>query len=107
MAGGIGPHIVLIFAGLLVSLLGGAMLAKPRRVARFLEQTDAVGSKHKLRDVEPTDWNVTLTRFSGGVVFSMSGFIFLIGGYVFLTGTVFLICGVIFLKKIYAPLIGL
>ncbi|UVE51845.1 hypothetical protein KU306_06415 [Haloferax larsenii] len=47
------------------------MLVKPRQSARVLEQLNAIGSKRNLRTVEPTDWNVTLTRAVGGFIFLM------------------------------------
>ena len=53
MAGGSRPHVVLILTRVFVSSLGGAMLATPQRSARFIEQIDAIGNEHTLRQVEP------------------------------------------------------
>ena len=44
------------------------MTWKPYRLAKFGEQIDAIGSKRRLTKVEPTDWNVTLTRRLGPVL---------------------------------------
>ena len=77
MAAGSGSQLPLILPGLLVSVLGAVMLVKPRRSARVLEQLNAIGSKRKLRTVEPADWNVTLTRIVGGAIFVM-GLVFLL-----------------------------
>jgi len=79
MDGGTGARVLLIVPGLLVSLLGTAMVVKPRRVALFQEQMDAIGSKRNVEDVEPAEWNVGLNRIGGG-------FILLIGGYAILGG---------------------
>jgi len=35
---------------------------RPYELARFTEQIDALGSRHDVGSVEPTDWNVRLTR---------------------------------------------
>lgn len=51
--------------GLLVSVQGLLMSWKPYRVARFGERIDAIGSKRRWTKVEPSDWNVTLTRRLG------------------------------------------
>ncbi|WP_170836874.1 hypothetical protein [Haloferax larsenii] len=50
---------------------------KPRRSARVLEQLNAIGSKRNLRTVEPTGWNITLTRIVGGGIF-LTGLVFLL-----------------------------
>jgi len=69
MPGDAGVQVLLVIPGLLVSLLGSAMLRKPRRVARFQEQMDAIGSKRDLEGVEPAEWNVTLNQIAGGIIF--------------------------------------
>ena len=44
----------------------GLLLAvRPYRVARFRERTDAIGSRRSWSSVEPTDWNVQMTRIVG------------------------------------------
>lgn len=70
-------NLPLLIPRVFVSLLGAAMLVKPRRSARVLEQLNAIGSKRNLRTVEPADWNVTLTRIVGGGIFLM-GLVFLL-----------------------------
>lgn len=42
-------------------------------VARFKEQVDAIGSKRSASEVEPAEWNVTLTKGTAvfGVLFSI------------------------------------
>lgn len=53
-----------IFAAFL--LLIGFPLAKwPYKITRYGEQIDSIGSKRAWSDVEPTDWNVNLTKFFG------------------------------------------
>jgi hypothetical protein len=54
-------------------LFGGAGAFFPYEVARFGEQIDAIGSKTPARNVEPTGWNVALTRIVsiGLVVFGL------------------------------------
>lgn len=37
----------------------------PYKLSRFGEQIDAIGSKRSWSEVEPADWKVGLTRFSG------------------------------------------
>jgi len=71
---------LLLVPGVLVSLLGSAMLAKPRCVARFQEQMDAIGSTRDLKDVEPAEWNVILNRILGCVVF-LIGIYAILGGF--------------------------
>nr|WP_241429874.1 hypothetical protein [Haloferax larsenii] len=71
MSVGSGLALPLLIPGVFVSLLGAVMLVKPRQSARVLEQLNAIGSKRNLRTVEPADWNVTLTRAVGGVIFLM------------------------------------
>lgn len=79
MTGSSGVQILFVFPGIFVSLLGSAMVLKPRRIARFQEQMDAIGSKRNVADVEPAEWNVTLNQIAGG-------FILLMGVYVLLRG---------------------
>jgi len=54
--------------GFLFTVWGVLMTWKPYRLAKFGEQIDAIGSKRRLTKVEPTDWNVTLTRRLGPVL---------------------------------------
>ncbi|KAB1187157.1 MULTISPECIES: hypothetical protein [Haloferax] len=56
-------HLFVVGVGFLAIGLSGAV--KPYQVTRFLEQLDAIGSKTSWDEVEPADWNVTLTRFGG------------------------------------------
>ncbi|ELZ73694.1 hypothetical protein C457_00365 [Haloferax prahovense DSM 18310] len=39
--------------------------AFPSRVSKLGERVDAIGSKTSKDEVEPAEWNVTLTRFVG------------------------------------------
>ena len=50
-----------------VFLAGWGLLlaARPYRVARFGERLDAIGSRRSWNSVEPTDWNVRMTRIVG------------------------------------------
>ncbi|WP_411964893.1 hypothetical protein [Haloferax sp. YSMS24] len=43
--------------------LPGAL--KPYKTAQFTERLDSIGSKTPWDEVEPAEWNVTLTRFGG------------------------------------------
>ena len=54
--------------GFLFTIWGVLMTWKPYRLAKFEEQIDAIGSKRRSTKVEPTDWNVTLTRRLGPVL---------------------------------------
>ena len=58
--------------GLLFLVFGGVGVVYPRPVARFGEQLDAIGSTTSMDEVEPTDWNVVLTRVVS-VVFVLFG----------------------------------
>lgn len=53
---------------LLVSLVGGLMVARPYSVAKFQERMDAIGSTRNHRDVEPADWAVKAYRICGVLV---------------------------------------
>ena len=44
---------------------GLLLAARPYRVARLDERTDAIGSRRSWNSVEPTDWNVQMTRIVG------------------------------------------
>lgn len=59
--------------GVLVSLLGLAMVLAPYRVARFQERLDAIGSRRCLEDVVRAEWNVQLDRLLGVVVLLFGG----------------------------------
>jgi hypothetical protein len=80
MFGGIDVQVLLVIPGLLVSLLGGAMVGKPRRVARFQEQIDAIGSNRYLEAVEPAEWNVMLNRLADVCIF-ITGIYATLGGF--------------------------
>jgi hypothetical protein len=73
-------QVLLVIRGLLVSLLDGAMVGKPRRVARFQEQMDAIGSNCDLVAVEPAEWNVLLNRLTGVFIFT-TGIYATLGGF--------------------------
>lgn len=79
MVGNANSQVLLLIPGILVSLLGGVMMARPRQVARFQEQMDAIGSKRRLADVEPADWNVSLNRL-GGAIILLVGIVAILGG---------------------------
>ncbi|ODR81482.1 hypothetical protein BG842_22895 [Haladaptatus sp. W1] len=64
--------------GLFIALLGIAQAAKPYGFARFQEQMDAIGSKRRSSEVEPTEWKVMLTRVMG-IVFAVIGIGILLG----------------------------
>lgn len=51
--------------GVVFLAIGLPGAVKPDMVTRFLEQLDAIGSKTSWDEVEPAEWNVTLTRFGG------------------------------------------
>jgi hypothetical protein len=55
---------------LIISLYGSV---NPYRTARFFEQVDAIGSKRRRRDVEPTNWNVRATQVSSILMAICSG----------------------------------
>ena len=57
-----------LILGLLFTVWGILMTWKPYRLAKLEEQIDAIGSKRRSTKVEPTDWNVTLTRRLGPVL---------------------------------------
>ena len=44
---------------------GLLLAARPYRAARLDERTDAIGSRRSWNSVEPTDWNVQMTRIVG------------------------------------------
>ncbi len=48
-------------------LIGFGLLGavRPRTVARFEEQLDAIGSKRSWDEVKPAEWKVLLTRGAG------------------------------------------
>lgn len=58
--------------GMVFVVLGFLAMVWPYRVARFRQAWQAIGSTRSLSDVEPADWNVTLTRVVG-VVFILLG----------------------------------
>jgi len=60
---------------------GFLLAARPYRVARLGERLDAIGSRRSWNSVEPTDWNVRLTR-AVGVGFALFGL--LVAGLAFL-----------------------
>lgn len=68
------PVGVVLGLGLLV--VGALACLRPRPVARFREQLDAVGSTTSLEAVEPTGWRVTGTRITGAVL-ALAGLLFL------------------------------
>jgi hypothetical protein len=51
-----------LVTGLFFLLVGLYGAVRPDEMARFTEQVDALGSKRDVGAVEPTDWNVRLTR---------------------------------------------
>ena len=58
--------------GLLLVLFGLPAIVWPYRIAKFNEAMDAIGSKRRSSEVEPADWNVTMTRLFG-VGFALFG----------------------------------
>jgi hypothetical protein len=54
--------------GPIVALVGGGIYRFAYGLARFDEQTDAIGSKTRWSEVEPADWNVALTKGFGALV---------------------------------------
>jgi len=64
--------------GLLIALIGIAQVAKPYGFARFQEQMDAIGSKRRSSEIEPTEWKVQLTRVMG-IVLTVIGVGLLLG----------------------------
>jgi len=60
---------------------GLLLAARPYRVARLGERVDAIGSRRSWNSVEPTDWNVRLTR-AVGVGLALFGL--LVAGFAFL-----------------------
>ena len=56
--------------GLLVIVAGAAITYWGYEVTRISEQLDSIGSKTRMSEVEPAEWNVMLTRLIGvGIVF--------------------------------------
>lgn len=55
---------------LVISLYG---VANPYNVARFFEQADAIESKRQSTNVEPANWNVSLTRVASIIMTIASG----------------------------------
>jgi hypothetical protein len=53
-----------VILGIVIFLFGLLQNRNPYGVARFSEQSDAVGSKTDLDSVEPADWKVNLTYWS-------------------------------------------
>ncbi|WP_330633511.1 YIP1 family protein [Halocatena halophila] len=47
--------------------VGGPLVTWPYKLSKFGEQLDAIGSKRRMRDVEPAAWNVWLNRLLGTV----------------------------------------
>lgn len=68
-----------LIAGVVLLPYGGLQYRYAYHFARFGEMIDAIGSKRTADEVEPTDWNVDLTRIVGmmiafvGVVLLVSG----------------------------------
>ncbi|WP_410766145.1 hypothetical protein [Haloferax sp. DFSO60] len=56
-------HLWMVGVMFLAIGLPGAVF--PYRVTKLGERIDAFGSKTPRDDVEPAEWNVTLTRFGG------------------------------------------
>jgi hypothetical protein len=50
----------------------------PYRMARLGERVDAVGSRRSWSEVEPSDWNVSLTR-AVGVCCTVVGLLWVVG----------------------------
>lgn len=48
-------------------LLGVLGVLKPYKTTKFFEQLQAIGSRRSSKDVEPTDWNVKLSRIAAAV----------------------------------------
>lgn len=61
---------ILLSLGLIAA--GVASVRYPRRIARYEEMLDAIGSTRRVGDVEPADWKVSLTR-AGGVILVIAG----------------------------------
>ncbi len=67
------------FVGVLFLVLGAVSARYAYGVARLGEQIDAIGSTTPASTVEPTGWNVALTRI-GGVVLALIGLAMLASG---------------------------
>ena len=68
-----------VFFGLLALVGGTTIYYYAEGLTRFSEQLDAIGSKTRMEEVEPADWNVALTRFAGAVV-AFVGLALVVGG---------------------------
>lgn len=63
--------------GVALLLIGLGMIIYAQRITRVGEQIDAIGSTRSSFEVEPTDWNVAVTRILGAGV-ALLGFFRLI-----------------------------
>ncbi len=54
--------------GVALLLIGLGMVIYAQRITRVGEQIDAIGSTRSSFEVEPTDWNIVVTRILGAGV---------------------------------------
>lgn len=74
--------ILAFVGGILLTIQGVLMIWKAYELTRFSEQLDAIGSKRRASQVEPAEWNVTVTRRLGPF-FVLFGLWFMSIGYGF------------------------
>lgn len=71
-----GTIVLTTFAMVLMGL-GVYSAVSPLRVARFTERLDAIGSRRRWDEVEPTNWNVFFTQLFGVVLVVISIYLLL------------------------------
>jgi hypothetical protein len=64
--------------GLFLAAFGLPGALWPYRVARFQERVQGIGSSRSWDEIEPADWNVSLTR-AAGILFTVVGLLWFVG----------------------------
>lgn len=64
--------------GLFLAAFGLPGAIWPYRVARFQERVQGIGSTRSWSEIEPADWNVSVTRV-GGIVLTVVGLLWAVG----------------------------